>query len=443
MYHGGQSFKPNDRTGFPPLNDHSDPERRPAAPAEQGNGPVATGGVGRARAQVVRSGDAPANPDRPRRQSRPAASPARPRRRHWGVLVSFLLMVALPAVLTAWYLWTRAADQYASRVGFSVRTEEAGSAIELLGGITEISGSSSSDTDILYEFLQSQELVAALDAELDLRSIWSRVSPDRDPVFAYRAPGTIEDLVAHWQRKVRIYYDSATGLLDLRVLAFDPGDAQAIAQAIFDASSAMINELSAIAREDAIGYARDELQQAEARLTEARVALTAFRNRTQIVDPTIDTQGQMGLVTNLQAQLAEALIELDILRETTRENDPRIAQAERLIAVIENRIAEERAVLGTSGPGGGAFADLVGEYERLVVDQEFAEQAYTAALATFDAARNEARRQSRYLAAHVRPTLAESARYPERLLLLSMITLFAFLIWAVIVLVGYSLRDRR
>ena len=269
--------------------------------------------------------------------SAPATAPAaRPRRRHWAVLISFLLFVLIPTVLTAWYLYVRAVDQYASTVGFSVRTEEASSAIELLGGITALSGSSSSDTDILYEFLQSQELVATLDDQLDLRSIWSRADPETDPIFAYHAPGTIEDLVRYWERMVRVYYDGSTGLLEVRVLAFAPDDAQAIAQAIFRESSAMINELSAIAREDALSYARDELEQSRERLAEARVAIAEWRNRNQTVDPTADTQGQMGLVTNLQAQLAEALIELDLLQDTTRENDPRLTQAERLITVIEN-----------------------------------------------------------------------------------------------------------
>ncbi|QBY02835.1 capsule biosynthesis protein [Rhodophyticola sp. CCM32] len=372
-----------------------------------------------------------------------AAHPSRVRKRHWLVVLSFIIMVASPAAATAWYLWTRAADQYASFVGFSVRMEETGSAIEILGGITDLSGSSSSDTDILYEFLQSQELVRRVDDHLDLRRIWSRGDPAIDPVFAYHPPGAIEDLVAHWDRKVRIYYDNGSGLIDLRVLAYDPADAQRIAQLIFEESSAMINALSDVAQEDAISYARDELSQAENRLTAARVALTAFRNRTQIVDPTIDTQGQMGLVSTLQAQLAEALIELDVLRETTRENDPRIVQVERRVTVIENRIAQERAVLGTGANGDSAFADLVGEYERLAIDREFATQAYTAALAAFDAARNDARRQSRYLAAHVQPTLSETAQYPKRGLLFGMITVFAILIWSVVVLVGYSLRDRR
>ena len=398
-------------------------------PGQGGQPAVGDGGKARQQATVA--------PEPP-----PTVRQARWMARHWMVVFSFLLMVVAPVLVSGYYLWNRAADQYISRVGFSVRTEDSSSAMDLLGGLTNLSGSSSSDTDILYEFLQGQELVQRIDDQLDLRTIWSRVDPEQDPIFAFHAPGAIEDLVDHWGRQVRIHYDA--GLLDLEILAFDPVDARNIAQLIFEESNAMINQLSAIAREDAISYARDELEQAEERLAAARVAIAQWRNENQTVDPTADTAGQMGLVTNLQAQLAEALIELDILRDTTaREDDPRITQAERRIAVIEDRIAAERAVIGANGTGGVAFADLVGEYERLQVDLEFAQQAYTTSLAAFDSARNEARRQSRYLAAHVRPTLAESSEYPDRPMQLATIAIFAFLIWSVLVLAVYSLRDRR
>lgn len=420
-----------------PPNPEPAPGTRPVSPPA--NTPPAAGG-GDAQGPA-RPAAAPAETPSP--AAKPVVGPAAPKRRHTMILISFLVMVVAPMAVSAWYLWTRAVDQYASQVGFSVRTEEASSAVELLGGITSLSGSSSSDTDILYEFLQSQELVTRVDEALDLREIWSRADPDLDPIFAYHAPGTIEDLVDHWSRMVRIYYDSSTRLLDLEVRAFTPEDAQTVAQMIFAESSAMINALSAIAREDAISYARDELEQAQDRLSDARVALASWRNANQTIDPTADTQGQMGLVTNLQAQLAEALIQLDLLQETAREGDPRITQAERLISVIQDRIEAERAVLGTSRDGRSGIADLVGEYERLLVDQEFAEHAYTTALAAFDAARNDARRQSRYLAAHVRPTLPERAQYPDRPMILATITLFAFLIWSVVVLLAYSLRDRR
>lgn len=354
-------------------------------------------------------------------------------------------MVMLPAAVIALYLWIRAADQYASDLGFSVRREESSSAIELLGGLTTLSGSSSSDTDILYEFLQSQEIVRTLDEQLDLRAIWAKAGPRVDPIFSYHPPGTIEDLMDHWESKVLISYDGASGLIDLRVLTFTPEDSQTIAEAILRESGEMINELSALARFDTIRYAQEELERSVERLKQARQSVTSFRNRNQIVDPTIDTEGQMGLVNTLQQQLVEALIELDLLRETSRESDPRIEQAERRIRVIENRISAERDKLGFGAGAGNreAFANLVGEYEGLIVDREFAEETYTSALAAFDAARADADRQSRYLAAHVTPTLAEKAEYPKRDVIMGVSVMFLFLSWSVLMLVAYSLRDRR
>lgn len=381
--------------------------------------------------------------EEPSTPSPPTVSPGRMRRRHYGVICCFLILVVVPVVLTAWYLWARAVDQYASTVGFSVRTEEVSSAIELLGGITELSGSSSSDTDILYEFIQSQKLVADIDAVLDLRGIWSW--PETDPIFTFDAPGSIEDLVDYWKQMVRVNYDTTTSLIEVRVLAFRPDDATTIAQAIFDRSTTMINQLSDIAREDAIRYAREELDTAVERLKQARQAMTSFRNQYQIVDPTADIQIQVGLLATLQSQLAEALIESELLTETTRENDPRIAQSERRIRVIRNQISEERRKLGIGDRSldGAAFATVIGEYERLAVDREFAEQTYTGALVNYDNALAEARRQSRYLAAYVLPTTSEEAQFPQREVLLALVSLFLVLFWSILTMVYYSLKDRR
>lgn len=375
----------------------------------------------------------------------PPVRRARFRRRHYTMLTSFIFLVFLPSALTGWYLWERAVDQYASYVGFSVRTEEQGTSIEGLFGVSDISGSSSSDTDILYEFLQSQQLVSRVDARLNIREMWARPGVDQDPVFAYHAPGTIEDLTKHWGHKVKIYYDSNSGLIELRVLAFAPDDAQAIAEVVYDESSQMINQLSAIAREDAIGYARDELEQTQAELKEARLAIQSFRNRTQIVDPTIQSQTQSGLIGALETELANARIDLQLLRDTARESDPRISQTERRIEAIRKQIADERSKLGIEGEGhsDASVADLVGQYEALAVDLQFAEEAYTAARAGYDSARNEARRKSRYLAAHVPPTKAEKSEYPARGSIFSMVTLFLFLAWAFLMLSAYALRDRR
>lgn len=84
-------------------------------------------------------------------------------------------------------------------------------------------------------------------------------------------------------------------------MAFTPEDALEIAQAAFDESSRTINRLSDIARDDATRFSRDELEKAQDNLTAARLAMTAFRMRTQIVDPAADLEGQMTVLSSLTA----------------------------------------------------------------------------------------------------------------------------------------------
>ena len=376
---------------------------------------------------------------------RPLAKKAKTRKRHWGVVLSFLLLVLAPTLATAWYLYERASDQFSSTVAFTVRSEDVSSATDLLGGLGKtLGGSSSGDADILYEFIRSQSLVRAVDKQLDLRSLYAE-NRDIDPIFAFDPDGTIEDLLAYWQRMVRISYDANSGLMELRVLAFDPDEAKLVAETIFEESTQMINALSAIAREDATRYARDDLNLAVTRLKEAREALTAFRIANEIVDPTADIQGQMGLLNTLQAQQAEALIEYDLLLSSTREDDPRLNQAERRVEVIEARILDERRKFGGGGAREGeeSYATTIAGYERLTIEREIAEQSYAVTLNAFDGARAEANRQSRYLAAYIQPTRAERAEFPNKPLLIGIIALFGFLTWAILTLIYYALRDRR
>lgn len=372
------------------------------------------------------------------------------RRRHWGLVMSFVAVVLVPFSVVCFYLWAIAADQYGSVTGFTVRKEEGGNASELLGGLSQLTGSNSaSDGDILYEFVLSQSLVQAVEAETGLVAHYTQLWPN-DPVFALWPDPTIEDLEWYWQRIVKVAFDSGSGLIEVKVLAFEPEKAQQIAEVIVEKSQEMINALNVQAREDSMRYARSDLAEAVERLKIAREALTAFRTRTQIVDPEADIQGRMGVMNNLQQQLAESLIEYDLLNGTINADDPRIVQERRRIQVIRDRIASERQSFASDGPTAGTDADvsgddypsLIAEYEGLIVDRQFSEETYRAALTALGLARANAQRQSRYLATYVRPTLAESSEYPRRSTMAALFGLFVLLAWSVMALVYYSIRDR-
>ena len=375
----------------------------------------------------------------------PPALRARIKFRHRLIFISFLMWVMAPNLIAAWYLWERATNRYISVAGFSVHTENISSAVEMLGGIAKLSGSGSSDEDILQKFIQSTEIVQKIDASIDLRHIWSKGDPDKDPIFNYHPPGTIEDLTSFWNRMVTVYKDSSTGLIDLEVQAFSPTDARDIALAIYHESSILINRLSDIAREDTTRSTMEELRSAAKRLNEARAAVFKFRNKNQIIFPESTIQIQSGVIMSLETELADVLIEIDMLKQITTVKDPRHKQAARRRAIIEKRLIQERLKFGIGNMAGAnknVFAEVVGEYENLSVGLQFAEQSYALALAAYDSAVSESRRQTRYLATHINPTLPEASMLPNRPLMLAFTFIFSMVTWSIMATLGYSIRDR-
>ncbi len=372
----------------------------------------------------------------------PTVNAATMKPRHYGVMALFVLMVLLPTLSYSVYLWTRAVDQYESDVGFGSRTEDGPSTFDFLGALGGVSQSSSKDMDILNQFIISQELVSKVDQQLDLKRIYGKAI--NDPLNALGQNVTIEDKVAYWQRMVRVNYDTGTGLMNLQIYAFDPKDAQDIANAVLVESTRIINDLSKTAQEDATRYSQDSLHATEKKLSDARLAVLDFQITNHVVDPSSAIANQSSIVGTLNQQLAAAQIDLDMLTGTVQPTDPRLAQLSRRIDVINNRISEEQSKVGalanSSAPG---FAKMMSDFERLRVDQEFAEKAYLSSLAAYDQALTDAQHKTRYLATYVAPTLAEAPTAPNRPLTAFIVALIGFLLWSVLVLVYYALRDRR
>ncbi|MEE4279698.1 MAG: hypothetical protein V2I82_14625, partial [Halieaceae bacterium] len=182
---------------------------------------------------------------------------------------------------------------------------------------------------------------------------------------------------------------------------------------------------------------------------EIRREIRVFRDTEQELDPTLNAQASMGLMAELQQQRAQAQVELDSYLSLVGPRGPRAPALRQRIDSLEQRIAQERQRLGTGATGtvptgeSRLFADLMGDYEELVVEREFAENTYVSALASFEQAQVEARRQTRFLSPHIRPTRSVDPQYPQRALL----SLGAFVLltvaWAVLALIAYNVRDRR
>jgi capsular polysaccharide transport system permease protein len=369
---------------------------------------------------------------KPNLTPRPAVSPKTKPRRRKRTLVpwSLALCVGLPTLLALLHYTLIAADQYVAEAKFAVRGSEA-AATDMLGVLTGVPGHAASTGDalIVQDYIRSRDVIEEMGRRLDLRAIFAR--PEADWLASLDPADPIEDVVKYWRGMAEVNFDSLSGITTLRVAAFRPDDAVAVAASVLEAGEVLVNSLSERARQDAVSFAESQLADAEKRLVDARSTLTDFRDRRQAIDPTRTAEARLQIMSGLEGELAKSQAELSALKSYMRANAPGVVSLENRIAALQRQISTERAKLAGDPAQAEVMSGLVADYERLMVEREFAEKAYVSALGSLEGARAEALRKQRYLAAFVQPHLPEDAVRPRRILAVLTVFFGTLVAWAI------------
>lgn len=390
-------------------------------------------------------------PDRRKRKEQASRLPTwfgKLRLRHTIIGATFLGIVAVPATFASLYMAFIAADQYHSTASFAVRSIEGGGATDILGMFTQASGSSTvSDSYILMDYILSERMVASADSKFKLEDVYA--TRGLDFFYGIGADLPIEDKLAYWRNMVSVHFDHASGIMQVTVKAFDPKQAQAVAQFIVTRSDDLVNGLSLSARGDVLRAAKDEVLGGEARLFKARAALRDYRDKSQEISPEEGAKLAIQLIAGLEEELTKLNADLATAKSQLSENTPRIRVLKTRIESLEQQLILERQRLGTgarraakSDPNAPDVAGRIAEFEELETEREFAERAYTAALTALERARIEADNRQRYLALFIEPTLSEMAQYPGRFLNALLVTLGLLFVWGIGVMSYYNIRDR-
>ncbi len=376
--------------------------------------------------------------------SSPADQPRRARNRHAGLRASFVLCVLLPLVAAGVYFATIATDRYAATAGFAIRGIDTGAGVDGIGALTGLasSGSTTSDSYIVLSYLGSRQLLEELDARLDLRGAYA--GADVDLLSRLRPDASVEDFVAHWNRRIHTAFDPASGIITVEVQAPDPDHARAIASAVLTLTQSLINDLSATARGDALRFAQEEVAVQETRLRDALAAIRNFRAAEQSVDPAAAAALDIELIARLESQLADVNTRISALRQSLDADAPSLVALRREAEALDVQITARRDAIGTAAPGQGGQRDMTRQlalYEELEVDRGLAQQGYASALVSLEQARRDADRQQRYLAIHQHPQTAETAQYPRSLRNMLVLAFGLVAAWGIGALLTYSVRD--
>jgi capsular polysaccharide transport system permease protein len=407
-------------TKLSPNTSNSSPAARPAMAAPHAAAAPRTAEASRAKVLKPATARSPAaRPDLPvadrfsGRPLGPVGGRASGRRtlREWMAAHPFLMWVVLPSLLAAAYLFFVAAPQYVSEARFTVRAQQpraAGANVsgELLGSAGFIT--SPENIASVRTFLLSHDSVRKSNETLDLVSIFRR--PEADPVFRlWWASPTAERLRSWFRWQVTVDVDPTTGISDLRVWTFRPDDSRALSLRLLELAEELVNDMNLRIREEAMRVARTELRRAETRLTDARVALTMFRQQERAVDPSATASAAVNTINALESEIARARSELQTLQGFARPNSPQIINLQNRIRGIEAQVAEERERIAAAGTG---VTELIETFARLNAEVALAQQQLEANVIVLDRANSDAARQAIFLLRIVEPNLAERSLFP-------------------------------
>jgi capsular polysaccharide transport system permease protein len=362
--------------------------------------------------------------------------------RAWAVRNRLLLLiVVLPSVLVAAYLFLIASDQYESEAHFLVRSSNVATmpgtgvsqALSVFTGV----GSGQSEAMSVADYLTSHDAVEAL--RRDTRLVERFHDVDADPLSRlWQANPTPESLLRYYRRQVKVHYSTETGITTLDVRSFRPEDSHAIASRLLELGEQRVNALNTRSYRDAVRLAERQLTIAERDLSSVQGQLASFRQSRREIDPEASGQAQLGLVAELTGQLATAKAQLSAMGQAINRNSPQYRALADHVAALQ---AQVNAQTGRLVGGSGAIANNIGGFEQLSLRQQFLAKRYEAAAASLDKARDQAQRQQLYLVRVVDANMPVKALYPERWRILATVVIALLLAFSIGWLIAAGVRE--
>ncbi len=351
------------------------------------------------------------------------------------------LLIGVPMILAAIYLFGIAADRYVTEA--KVMVKRAGGAE---GGAPDLgallAGSYSlAREDALYlkEYILSPDMLARLDRSLDLRRAFGEAGPDIFHRLAADAPE--EQFLDYYRARVEVSFDDKTSLLTVRTEGFTPVFAQRFNQAILAEAESFINDIShKIAREQ-MDFAGHEVERSRHRLDAARDALLAHQNLHGVLDPVAQAEAAGKLVADLEARRAQFEAELRQLKSYLNADTPQVVTMQNAIRALEAQAAQEKSKL--AAPGAPKLNRVAAQFLEAKATVEFNTDLYKLSLTALENTRIEAARKIKNLVVVSSPHLPEEAERPRRALILASLLLVSSLLYGLVRLAWAVIEDHR
>lgn len=345
----------------------------------------------------------------------------------------FVVCFVLPTLGGAIFYGLIASDRFVTEAQFAIRptlgTADKATPDTVGTNAGVIKATVAQETLIAQEYIHSRPLVEAVAAELPIRDWFGRDSIDMFSRFSPEKP--VEKFLKYWKRRVDVDVESASGIMSLTVEAFDPDESLAITKAVMADTERMLNDLSMRSRQDALDVSARVLKLAEEREAQANAALNDLRNREGVLDVVKSNTATIKAMSELRDSRTKLAIQLAVLQRDLGPQSRSIIDLKQQIADLDANIAKVRQQLaGTAPTEKRRLSDALTRFEDLEHERENAEKYHRDVQLAYDRARIVAQQQVVALVPIVEPVKAGSSTEPRRILMTSLVTAGAAVLFA-------------
>ncbi len=354
----------------------------------------------------------------------------------------FLFLVVIPTLASSLYFGLIASDVYISQSKFVIYNPQTPSPGTGLGGLLQgvgLGNNSSYAANAVHDYLLSRNALQDLQTTLHYRHMVSHHGIDPFNRFGGWVwfDTTFEQLYRYYTRMVGDDVDATTNISTLNVDAYTASDAQRVNQELLNLAQRLVNRMNAGANENSVRFYQAQVSAAEARVQTAAHDLANYRNTSKIFSPAPEANLQAQLVSKLQDQELAAQVQLGQL-EINAPKNPRIPLIKRAIADLKHQIQTES--LRVAGSDRSLASKSVG-YERLSLDQTFAQRELAAAIGSLEQARTQAQKQQLFIETVVTPNLPDQALEPRRWRGVLATLVVGLLLWGVFSVIFAGIRE--
>lgn len=351
--------------------------------------------------------------------------------------------IAAIAIVGALVYWgIMASDRYVSeaRVVIERTNMSAGSSMDLGSLLTGNTGGNSHDQLSLRAYLLSVDMLKKLDAQLDLRGHYS--DSDVDVLSRMWGKDRAQELFyQYYLSKTSVELDEYSGLLVIKVQAFNATMAKAIADLLVLEGERYMNELGHAMARDQVFFLEKQVDEMGQKALLARQALLAFQNKKGMLSPHTAAETVQGAINKLEGQITDLKARRAALLGYLSPQAPGVVELNIQISALEQQVKQEQERL--TSPQGQTLNRTVEEFQRLEMAAKFAEDVYQTALVALEKGRLEALRTLKKVSVLQSPTLPQYPLEPRRIYNIVVFILIAMIISGIIHMLAAIIRDHQ